>query len=157
NAFLCKSFVASHQQLTPSTEPNLIVRTGCATCHATLEPLAAYFSRIEATQWTYLPDWQFSLRNFHCKRNPAGTLPGCCAACHPRLLVLPPPAGTLRAGAAMAQDVTPKEELRLVPQESFLRGYLQLFGGGTPVEVQKRARDQDGGQLFDSWGDYLSS
>ena len=45
NAFLCKSFVAGNQQLVPSTEPNLMIRPGCATCHATLEPLAAYFSR----------------------------------------------------------------------------------------------------------------
>jgi hypothetical protein len=80
NAFLCKSFVAGNQQLQPSTEPNLMIRPGCSTCHATLEPLAAYFSRVEETQWTYLPDWQFPLRNFQCKRNAAGRLPGFCEA-----------------------------------------------------------------------------
>jgi hypothetical protein len=78
NAFLCKSFVAGNAQLMPSTEPNLMIRPGCSTCHATLEPLAAYFSRVEETQWIYLPEWQFPLRNFRCKANPDGKLPGFC-------------------------------------------------------------------------------
>src|SRR5262249_1289649 len=43
--FLCKSFVAGKDELAPSKEPDLTVRPGCASCHATLEPLAAYFSR----------------------------------------------------------------------------------------------------------------
>ena len=80
NAFLCKSFAAGNQPLVPSAEPNLMIRPGCSTCHATLEPLAAYFSRVQETQWTYLPDWQFPLRNFQCKRSPAGKLPGFCEA-----------------------------------------------------------------------------
>jgi len=42
-AFLCKSFVSDHVDLKPSVEPNLMVREGCSTCHATLEPLAAYY------------------------------------------------------------------------------------------------------------------
>ena len=78
NAFLCKSFATSTVQLQPSTEPNLMVRPGCASCHATLEPLAAYFSRVEETQWVYLPDWYFPLRNFNCKKNGQGKLPGGC-------------------------------------------------------------------------------
>jgi hypothetical protein len=77
-AFLCKSFVAADAPLQPSTEPNLMIRPGCSTCHATLEPLAAYFSRVEETQWIYLPDWQFPLRNLACKRNPQGKIPGYC-------------------------------------------------------------------------------
>jgi hypothetical protein len=78
NALLCKSFVAGNTPLVPSTEPNLMKRPGCATCHETLEPLAAYFSRIEETSWVYLPEWQFPLRNFACKRNAQGKVPGSC-------------------------------------------------------------------------------
>jgi len=78
NAFLCKSFLSGNAQLQPSTEPNLMIRPGCATCHATLEPLAAYFSRVEETQWIYLPEWYFPLRNFTCRKNGQGKMAGGC-------------------------------------------------------------------------------
>lgn len=45
NAFMCREFVAENLDLAPSEEPNLTIRPGCSTCHAKLEPLAAYFSR----------------------------------------------------------------------------------------------------------------
>ena len=80
SALTCKSFVAGGAQLLPSTEPNLMKRPGCATCHATLEPLAAYWSRVEETSWVYLPEWQFPLRNLACKRNAQGKIPGYCEA-----------------------------------------------------------------------------
>ena len=79
NTFLCKSFVAGNVMLQPSTEPNLMKRDGCSTCHATLEPLAAYFSRIVETDWTYLPAQQFPLSNEKCKKNPLGKIPGFCS------------------------------------------------------------------------------
>lgn len=44
-----------------------------------------------------------------------------------------------------------------MPQEAYLRHYLQLMGGVTPTEAQKLARAKDGGQLFDNWGDYLAA
>ena len=44
-----------------------------------------------------------------------------------------------------------------MPQEAYLRHYLQLIGGVTPTEAQKLARAKDGGQLFDNWGDYLAA
>jgi hypothetical protein len=69
SAFRCKSFVAGNEPLTPSTELNLMVRPGCAACHATLEPLAAYFARVDEASWSYLADWQFPLRNLTCKVN----------------------------------------------------------------------------------------
>ncbi|GAC1364219.1 MAG: hypothetical protein NVSMB47_15880 [Polyangiales bacterium] len=78
NTFLCKSFVSGNVMLQPSTEPNLMKRDGCSTCHATLEPLAAYFSRIVETDWTYLPSAQFPLTNDRCKKNPQGKFPGFC-------------------------------------------------------------------------------
>ncbi len=78
NTFLCKSFVAGNVMLKPSTEPNLMKRDGCSTCHATLEPLAAYFSRVVETDWTFLPKTQFPLENPLCKKNPQGNVPGYC-------------------------------------------------------------------------------
>jgi hypothetical protein len=76
--FLCKSFVSGKEELRPSKEPDLTVRAGCASCHATLEPLAAYFSRIEEGGWTFLPDWRFPLRNLACRKNAQGKQPGFC-------------------------------------------------------------------------------
>jgi hypothetical protein len=55
NAFLCKSFVADAIDLTPSSEPDLTKRSGCNTCHRTLEPLAAFFARVNEADWTYWP------------------------------------------------------------------------------------------------------
>jgi hypothetical protein len=77
-AFLCRSFVSDHVDLMPSTEPNLMIREGCSTCHATLEPLAAYFSRVEETNWIYLPEQQFPADNPVCKKNAQGKMPGFC-------------------------------------------------------------------------------
>jgi len=61
NAFLCKDFVADTVKLEPSTEPDLTKRPGCSTCHQTLEPMAAYFTRIEESNWTYLPATTFPI------------------------------------------------------------------------------------------------
>ncbi len=60
-------------------------------------------------------------------------------------------------------DTSPKEELRLVPAEAYMRTYLQLFGGLapgaplSPIDLQKKARAGDGGQLFDTWDDYVAA
>ena len=59
NAFLCRQFVAESVELTPSTEPDLTKRSGCSTCHSTLEPLSAYFSRVRESDWLYLPESNF--------------------------------------------------------------------------------------------------
>jgi hypothetical protein len=78
-AFLCKSFVAeSHADLPPSKEPNLMIREGCSTCHATLEPLAAWFSRVEEADWVFLPPAQFPVESPLCKLNAQGKAPGFC-------------------------------------------------------------------------------
>jgi len=55
SAFACKEFVAPDVKLQPSTEPDLTKRAGCAACHRTLEPMAAYFTRVQEADWTYLP------------------------------------------------------------------------------------------------------
>jgi hypothetical protein len=80
SAFLCKQFVSETAKLTPSTEPNLMIRPGCASCHATLEPLAAYFTRIEPSSFTFLPEAQFPIRNGKCKKDAKGNLSGACNA-----------------------------------------------------------------------------
>jgi hypothetical protein len=78
--FLCKSFVAEAQQLQPSTEPNLTVRPGCKTCHATLEPLAAYFARVEPSTFVFLPQERFPVHSTTCKLDKNGRLNGACSA-----------------------------------------------------------------------------
>lgn len=67
------------------------------------------------------------------------------------------PVASLPGHDALAIDTTPKEGLRMVPPEAYVRTYLQLFGGLAPLEVQKRARGADGPQLFDTWADYLAT
>jgi hypothetical protein len=80
NDFLCKSFVAESQQLAPSSEPNLMVRPGCKTCHATLEPLAAYFARVEPASFVFLPQGDFPAHSTTCKLDRNGHLSGACTA-----------------------------------------------------------------------------
>jgi hypothetical protein len=62
SAFLCKDFVADSVKLQPSDDPDLTRRPGCATCHQTLEPMAAYFTRITESDWTWLPSSTFPAR-----------------------------------------------------------------------------------------------
>jgi uncharacterized protein DUF1585 len=80
NVFLCKSFLSDKAQLTPSDEPNLTVRPGCSTCHATLEPLAAYFARVEPSSFVFLPESLFPAKNPACKKDKQGRLNGPCNA-----------------------------------------------------------------------------
>jgi hypothetical protein len=67
------------------------------------------------------------------------------------------PAGSLAAPVVYAEDPVPKAEPRMVPPEVYMRTYLQLFGGVTPVDAQKAARGGEGSQLFDTWDDYVSA
>jgi hypothetical protein len=78
NAFECKDFVAENVRLAPSNDPNLTTRPGCSTCHATLEPMAAYFSRIVEGDWTYLPSEKFPLDHNGCKKGDLTKQPGFC-------------------------------------------------------------------------------
>lgn len=79
NTFLCKSFIAENVELSPSNENNLMIRPGCSTCHATLEPLAAYFARIEPGSFVFLPPSKLPTVNPSCKKGPNGKMsfPGC--------------------------------------------------------------------------------
>jgi hypothetical protein len=80
-----------------------------------------------------------------------------CAYTTPPERVGPTPAGTLTATGVLSEDTAPKEDLRMVPPEVYMRTYLHIFGGLAPLEVQKRARAGDGSQLFDTWDDYVSA
>jgi hypothetical protein len=71
NAFSCKDFVASTARLIPSSEPDLMKRPGCSECHVKLEPLAAYFTRVQESDWTYLPGNLFPVAPSRCPGNAA--------------------------------------------------------------------------------------
>jgi hypothetical protein len=74
NAFLCKDFVADAVKLAPSTEPDLTKRAGCSACHQTLEPLAAYFTRVAESDWTFLPASTFPIEQPRCANTPNNPL-----------------------------------------------------------------------------------
>jgi hypothetical protein len=85
----------------------------------------------------------------------AASLVTACAT--PAQQVFPGPKTALPSHGVLAEDVAPKEDLRMVPPEAYMRTYITLFGGLAPLDVQKRARGADGGQLFDTWDDYVSA
>ena len=70
NVFRCRQFVAENLKLEPSTEPDLTKRSGCQTCHATLEPMAAYFTRVLESDWTWLPKESFPIDQASCRADP---------------------------------------------------------------------------------------
>lgn len=81
NAFLCRDFVAPQGlRLPPSAEPNLTRRDGCAACHQTLEPLAAYFSRLVESDWSWLDPQLYPAMNPACKQTMSGKIPGSCTS-----------------------------------------------------------------------------
>jgi hypothetical protein len=78
NAFLCKDFVADNVTLEPSQEPDLMKRPGCSLCHRTLEPMAAYFARVQESDWTYLPSEQFPISLERCAAGDPKTMSPAC-------------------------------------------------------------------------------
>ncbi len=75
SAFLCHEFVADTVRLAPSTEPDLTKRPGCNACHQTLEPMAAAFTRVAESDWTWLPATQLPMTLPKCASEKA---PGSC-------------------------------------------------------------------------------
>lgn len=76
-AFQCREFVAENVALTPSTEPNLMIRSGCASCHNTLEPLSSYFTRVTESGWNWLPPENFPAMNPACAMRGTSLPSGC--------------------------------------------------------------------------------
>jgi hypothetical protein len=133
--FLCKSFIAENQQLTPSTEPDLTVRPGCKTCHATLEPLSAYFARIEPGNFVFLPQLDFPVKNSICKLDKNGHLNGNCNALYDAAFVDPKQGATLRSAYAspahadetpvgLARDITRMPEFAACATERVASSFL---------------------------------
>jgi hypothetical protein len=133
--FLCKSFIADNQQLTPSTEPDLTLRPGCKTCHATLEPLSAYFARIEPGNFVFLPEAQFPVKNPICKLDKNGHLNGNCNALYDAAFVDAKQGATLRSAYAsgahaddtptgLARDVTQMPEFAACATERVTSSFL---------------------------------
>lgn len=56
----------------------------------------------------------------------------------------------------LAQDTTPKRGPRMMPVETYVRSYMQLFGDLAPLAIQTQIRARDT-SVFDTWNDYLAS
>ena len=67
------------------------------------------------------------------------------------------PLSSIPGHEGLAQDTTLKEGPRMVPPEVYIRSYLHIFGGLSPIATQTALRGADGSALFDTWNDYLSS
>lgn len=76
-AFQCREFVAENVALTPSTEPNLMIRSGCAACHNTLEPLSSFFTRVTESGWNWIPETTFPALNPACAMRGTALPSGC--------------------------------------------------------------------------------
>jgi hypothetical protein len=72
-------------------------------------------------------------------------------------VVSPSAPAPLAVRGTAPEDTAPKANLRMVPPEAYMRTYLQLFGGLAPLDAQRLGRGKDGGQLFDTWDDYVSA
>jgi hypothetical protein len=77
-AFLCKDFIAGNTPITASENPDLAKRPGCATCHATLEPMAAFFARTVESTWTWLPPEKFPTDATLCRKAANGSVNANC-------------------------------------------------------------------------------
>ncbi len=62
---------------------------------------------------------------------------------------------TIPGHGGLPEDTSTKEAPRLMLAEAYMRSYLQLFGGLSPIAAQSAARGKDGSALFDSWDAYL--
>jgi hypothetical protein len=67
------------------------------------------------------------------------------------------PVGSIPGHDQVAEDNTPKQGPRLVPAETYLRTYLTLFGGLSPLAAQRALQGSSGSALFDTWNDYIAS
>lgn len=66
------------------------------------------------------------------------------------------PLGKIPGHESLPQDLSSKEAPRLMPAETYVRSYLQLFGGLAPLEAQTALQGSDAA-LFSGWYDYLTA
>lgn len=77
STFLCRDFIAPPDlRLPASNDPDLTRRPGCSTCHAQLEPLAAYFARTSEFGFQFFSPERFPNFNPMC-RNGASLASAC--------------------------------------------------------------------------------
>ena len=145
SAFLCKDFVADRVKLAPSTEPDLTKRPGCSSCHQTLEPMAAYFTRIAESDWTYLPASKLPAAQGACKGG------GCKALYDPAFLMLrgayAAPAHAEAGPAGLAQELISSPELAPCVVQQVAQSLLgrQLAPEDDPWKAQLAKLFVDGG------------
>jgi hypothetical protein len=77
-AFLCKDFVAGNAPIMASEDPDLAKRPGCASCHATLEPMSAFFARTVESSWIWLPEERFPVDSTTCRKASNGAVNANC-------------------------------------------------------------------------------
>ena len=77
-AFLCKDFIAGNTPIALSEDPDLARRPGCASCHATLEPMAAFFARNVESSWIWLPSDKFPVDSATCRKGANGSVNANC-------------------------------------------------------------------------------
>ena len=145
SAFLCKDFVADTVKLAPSTEPDLTKRPGCSSCHQTLEPMAAYFTRISESDWTYLPASKLPAAQGTCKGA------GCKALYDPAFNMLrgayAAPAHAETGPAGLAQELIASPELAPCVVQQVAQSLLgrQLAPEDDAWKAQLAKRFVDGG------------
>ncbi|HEY8079911.1 MAG TPA: hypothetical protein VIF62_37525 [Labilithrix sp.] len=67
------------------------------------------------------------------------------------------PVPAMPPGHVTTEDTSPKEGPRLMPAETYIRSYLEIFGGLAPLPAQAALQAHDGTTLFDTWDDYLGT
>ena len=157
NAFACKDFIAGNIQLAPSTEPNLMIRPGCQTCHATLEPLAAYFTRIQESSWNYLPADKLPTASTKCAAADPTKMSGACltfydpAFSNKTSAALRGSYGSIehaQAGAAgIAAELTQSTDFALCAAENVVSSFLgrPLTSDDTTLKAQLAAAFSNAG------------
>lgn len=157
NVFLCRDFVATDEKLPPSNEPNLMIRPGCSTCHVTLEPLAAYFSRVTESDWTFLPESNFPIEAEKCGAvDPADAPKGCSNFYDPAFTTAQ--SATLRGAYAsaehanagpqgLAKDFTESDQFPACVSSNVTSAFLgrQLGSDDTPLVEAVQKAFVDGG------------
>jgi hypothetical protein len=144
--------VAENVELSPSSDANLMTRPGCSTCHATLEPIAAYFSRIEQGSLVYLPESKFPAKSDRCKKQKNGSPAGFCNAFYDAQFA-DEKAGTLRsaygslahADAAVvgaAKDITSSPEFGACAVQRVASSFLGRPLGADDAALASALQDE---------------